>query len=356
MRPDQLSRSLRGERSFSTIEIAMLADELGRDVHWLITGTPDPMRRELAARHEFEPATGRYDTPGWERDQAELDNIELAYRQVYQPDGKPAPLSVVPSDPAELRATLGADFVRPFIDVVESKFPIDVVRLPNLSHSYTMRLGSHIVIVIPASGSWFYENYSIGHELGHLASNSLSFDAGTDTNHRVNERQANVYAAQLLLPADVVQAEDWTSITFDGFAKFLWKHGVSTKVLGYRIAEYVASDKVSPSVQRWLRMSTVDVMKRCGADLDGEGRPAVHDVAERQVAAAQRRFPTSLVEAHIDRALSGEGSQDTLAWLLGVQRVFVDDTSTSGFDTNDGKPFADHSTADIDDLSKLLEI
>ncbi|NOP97928.1 ImmA/IrrE family metallo-endopeptidase [Mycolicibacterium fortuitum] len=356
MRPDQLSRSLSGDRAFSSIEIAMLADELDQDVHWLITGVRDPMRRELAARHEFDPATGRYDTPNWDRDQGVLANIELAYRQAYAPEGRRAAPPDVPKDPAELRAWLGEGFVRTFIDEVESRLSIDVIRLQDISHSYTMRLGGHIVIVIPASGSWFYENYSLGHELGHLASNSLEFGAASDARNGSSERAANIYSADLLLPADVVRGQDWTAITYDEFAKFLWTHGVSTPALRNRISTLISPGKISSAVSQWLRMSTFDVLNGCAADLDGDGQIAAHAVAARQMAAAQRRFPTTLVEAHLNRVSSGQGHPDTLAWMLGVQRVFVEDTGFSEFETADGTPFSDHSTVSSDRLSKLLGI
>lgn len=355
MRPDQLSRSLRGERSFSSIEIAMLADVLGQDVHWLITGVPDPMRRELAARHEWDPATGKYDTPGWDSDQNVLANIELAYRQVYQPDAHP-PRPQIPSEPGALRALLGEEFVRTFIDRVESHLGVDVVRLQDLAHSYTMRLGGHIVIVVPASGSWFYENYSVAHELGHLAADSLQFRSASEARNGTSEKAANNFASELLLPAEVMASQDWQAITYQDFAKFLWVQGISTRALGYRLANFTPRLKVSPAVSKWLGMSTFDVLNHCGVDLDGDGQAAVHAVAARQVAAAQRRFPTGLIEAHLERVMAGCRPPETLAWLLGVQRVFVEDAGPSAFETADGRPFSDHSTAGVERLSDLLGI
>jgi hypothetical protein len=357
MRPDQLSRSLRGDRAFSSIEIAMLSDELGQDVHWMITGVRDPMRRELAARHEWDPAAGKYDTPGWDRDQNVLGDIELAYRQAYPPDlHQPPPRPRVPRTADELRIVLGDDFVRTFIDRVESRLGIDVVRLQDVSHSYTMRMGSHIVIVVPASGSWFYENYSVAHELGHLAADSLQFKSASEARNGGSEKAANTFASELLLPAGIVVSQDWRSISYQEFAKFVWIHGVSTRALGYRIASLVPGPQVSTAVSEWLRMSTFDVLKRCGVDLDDDGQAAVHAVAARQVAASQRRFPTELIEAHLERVVSGEKPPETLAWLLGVQRVFVEDPVPSEFETADGVPFSDHSTAGDDRLTKLLGI
>jgi transcriptional regulator with XRE-family HTH domain len=356
LRPDQLSRSLRGERSFSSIEIAMIADELGQDVRWLITGVDDPMRRELAARHEWDPVSGKYDTPGWGSDQSVLADIELAYRQAYAPALHQPDMPNLPASPGNLRTMLGDGFVRHFIDRVEERLGIDVIRLQNISHSYTMRMGNHIVIVLAASGSWFYENYSLAHELGHLAAESLHFSPNSLATNPRSERSANVFASELLLPADLVRSQDWTSITYSDFAKFLWTQGVSTTALRYRVGDLIPANAVAPAVSEWLRMSTFDVLKGCGVDLDGDGQAAVHAVAGRQVAAASRRFPTSLLEAHLDRVISGNKPPETLAWLLGVQRVFVEESGPSEFETADGSPFSDHSTAGVDRLSKLLGI
>lgn len=44
MTPDAFSRAVNDRRAFSSIELARLADRLNADVHWLITGQPDPHR------------------------------------------------------------------------------------------------------------------------------------------------------------------------------------------------------------------------------------------------------------------------------------------------------------------------
>ena len=345
MRPDQLSRSISGDRAFSSIEIARIADELGQDVHWLITGRPDPMRRRLVARHQFDSETSKYSTPHWNRDQDILANIELAYRQAYSDDEISRTRPSYPSAPSDFRSALGDGFVRYFIDRVEWNLSIDVVRLQEISHSYTMQLGHHMVIVVSASGSWFYENYSIAHELGHIAANHL--DAPESESH---ERAANNFAAQLLLPTADVKAQDWQNMNHQNFATYLWHRGVSTHALRLRLG--ALRQRVSPAVSQWLRTSTFDVLNQCDVDLDEQA--AVHAVAARQVAAAQRRFPTSLIEAHLNRVVAGSLSQDTLAWMLGVERVLVDDETASDFMTDDAPTFSDFSTVGSDRLANLL--
>jgi len=74
MAPDAFSRALNGKRAFSSIELARLADLLGADIHWLITGELDPNRIAFVARHRFDFETGARDVPGRETDTTILDD------------------------------------------------------------------------------------------------------------------------------------------------------------------------------------------------------------------------------------------------------------------------------------------
>jgi hypothetical protein len=42
------------------------------------------------------------------------------------------------------------------------------------------------------------------------------------------------------------------------------------------------------------------------------------EITRRMDAAAARRFPVALQEAHIEKIIGGEVGQGTLAWMLGV--------------------------------------
>ena len=81
MSPDAFSRALRGERGFSARELADLADLLSQDVHYLITGQPDPQRLVVSARHAFDRETRVRSVEGRQADDAVLADIALAFRQ-----------------------------------------------------------------------------------------------------------------------------------------------------------------------------------------------------------------------------------------------------------------------------------
>ncbi|HOQ52135.1 MAG TPA: helix-turn-helix transcriptional regulator [Micropruina sp.] len=79
----QLSKSISGARQFSAVEVASLASALGVSMHWLVTGEEDPLGWRLAARHTFDPATGRYGADFLGEDKAILQDVALLYRQAH---------------------------------------------------------------------------------------------------------------------------------------------------------------------------------------------------------------------------------------------------------------------------------
>ena len=165
MTADAFSRALNGKRQFSSIELARLADQIDADLHWLITGELDPHRVSIAARHDFNHETGQRTIPGRAGDEQTLADIALAYRQAYS---EPGQLPDWPKSPASVREVLGDGFVRPFADRLEKDLGVEVVRVTELSTAYSLTIGGRAVIAVPATGSWFRENWDIAHELGHL--------------------------------------------------------------------------------------------------------------------------------------------------------------------------------------------
>ena len=164
MTPDALSRALSGHRGFSAIEIAEIASELDVDVHELITGEPDPRRMVLAARHTFDHETGERRVDGAEDDQAALADVRLAYAQA----GDAPDATALPTDVGAVRSLLHPDFVRSFIDNLAA-IEVDVVRFDAVSTAYSFVVEARPVIVLPETGNWFWENWALAHELGHLA-------------------------------------------------------------------------------------------------------------------------------------------------------------------------------------------
>ncbi len=315
MTPDAFSRAVNGNRQFAAIELARVADYFSVDMHWLVTGTPDPSRMSVAARHAFDHATGRRSIPGRGGDARVLEDVALAYRQAYPlPLETPAPLQ----DSVEaVRAALGQDFVRPFADRLERNLQVDVVRIAELSTAYSFISGGRRVIAVPATGSWFRENWDMAHELGHLALDHHHDDAVVGYESGQLEADANAFAAQLLLPSAAVRGVDWDGIGDSELASRVWDWGVSIDALSRRLHAILGF--VPPSVAGWARHPTQRLL-RWHLAFDSE----LDEITTRMDDAAQRRFPRALQEAHLKHIADGKLGKETLAWMLGIAAAALD--------------------------------
>jgi Zn-dependent peptidase ImmA (M78 family) len=309
MTADALSRALSGQRRFASIELAQLSEMTGSDLYWLITGQPDPHRLSIAARHDFDHATGRRSIPGRESDEQTLADIALAYRQAY-PEPEQTSGRAWPKTLKATREVLGPDFVRPFVRRLEQRLGIDVVRVPEISTAYSFTVGGRPVIVIPATSSWFYENWSLAHELDHLIEGHHD-DRISESEANTREAAANAFAAELLLPAETIKAADWDSTDEEDLACLVWNWGVSTDALCWRL-KTVTGD-VPAIVAQWSGQPTQRLL-RLNLPADSER----DEIAFRMDQSAQRRFPLTLQKAHLERVASGASSRATLAWMLGI--------------------------------------
>ncbi|WP_406688573.1 XRE family transcriptional regulator [Saccharopolyspora sp. ID03-671] len=313
MTPDAFSRALNGARHFSSLEMVQLSDLLNTDVYWLITGSPDPHKLRVAARHGFDHDTGHRDVPGRDGDEQTLNDIALAYRQAY-PDPEPKP--ALPATVRAVRAALGEGFVRPFAERLEDGLGIDIVRVKELSTAYSFSVGGRHVIAVPATGNWFRENWSMAHELGHLVLGHHDDGADADVSDE-HEAAANSFAAELLLPADQVRPVDWNRVADDRLADLIWSWGVSTDALARRLDSLIGATPAP--VERWVGHSTQRLLRH-HLPLKDE----IDHITMRMDAASQRRFPLSLQEAHLARIERGEIGKRTLAWMLDIDPDVLD--------------------------------
>jgi transcriptional regulator with XRE-family HTH domain len=311
MPADALSRALNGVRGFGSLEIVQLADELGVEVYWLITGKEDPNRLQVAARHAYDHGTSTYSNRSASDDTGVLRDIQVAYQQACP--SEPLPASRLPADAVELRQALaGPDGVRRFADVVEARFEVDVVRIREVGTDYAMSIGGRAVVVLRETANWFYENWSLAHELGHLVDGD---DCATTSANAAAERAANRFAAEVLLPADEMKRlQDVTEATQLG--SLLWDWGVSTAAV--RIRAEALGLELRPTVRGWLETPTVQFLRATAMP----DRWA--EIAERRREATARRFPAFICDAHERGIAEGRLGASTLAWMLGVDEDAVE--------------------------------
>ncbi len=326
MTPDSFSRALSGERRFASIELARLSEVTGADLHWLITGQPDPHRLSFAARHDFDHATRRRTVPERESDARVLEDIALAYRQAYSaPDSRSN--ETWPTTADAMRAALGPGFVRHFAKRLEEQLDIGVVRVPELSTAYSMTVGGRPVIAIPATNSWFRQNWDLAHELGHCVL-SHSGDEVSEPEADRREAAANRFAAELLLPAEVIKGIGWDSIDDDDLACHVWNLGVSIDALCRRLK--VVTGSVPAVAAGWSRQPTQRLLRH-----HLPRSPERDEITIRMDQASQRRFPLALQDAHLERIASGAIGKATLAWMLGIDASELEVDSPEVLDVSD---------------------
>ncbi len=310
MKTDALSRALNGQRGFSSVELARIADELGTDLYWLVTGEADPHRVRIAARHSWDASQRLRVNPGRPRDDELLSQVAETYAAAF-PDG-PSPSEPLPDSAQAMREVLGRHFVREYGAVVEDRLGVDVVRLPMLTTDYSLSIGARAVIILTTTPYWFRSNWSLAHELAHFA---LGHHKGDSEPGEGDEAPADRFAAELLLPEDLIVQQDWRRMSEPGVAEFLWQTGVSTKALRNRLASLEVS--VSTEVVAALKRSTPDLI-RANAGEDQGAIGGVKQLIVRQQQSAARVFPAALVDALQRRVEAGAASPVYLAWVLDV--------------------------------------
>lgn len=316
MAPDAMSRSLNDQRAFSSVELVRIADRLNADIHWIITGEVDPLAVRFAARHVYDSDARQHRLPGDENDREVLDGIALAYRQAqHWQQAEPAE---IPKDAAEIRAALGDDFVATFADRVEQRFGVDVVRLQGLSTDYSLRVGRKPVILLKTEPNWFRSNWSLAHELGHLA---LGHHDADQESNGIHERAANAFAANLLLPEAMVRDVDWATLSEAAIARHVWGFGVSTQALANRLQ--ALGLPVPPGILARPEGATVPLLRRNSGVIPVERLPGTtiavdSPITRRMNQSVERRIPDGLVAAHLDGIAQGALNKGTLAWLFEV--------------------------------------
>lgn len=318
--PDALSRAITGQRGISSVELLRISEALNADMHELVTGEPDPRRVMLAARHEYDRATYQRSVPSFEDDKETLENIRVAYAQA----GLPAhSVEGLPTTPDGMRERLGDGFVRPFVHRIESELGVDVVRVPELGTAYTATIVGRPVIIIPAKGNWFRENWDLAHELAHLVGLQ-------------SEDEANAYAAELLLPESLVRLVDWTTASQQTVADFLWETGVSTEALRHRLGKLGLGNA---RIRMMLDCATQKLLRGARSWSHAFG----DQITTRMDDAATRRFPLALQEAHEEKVEQGLLGPGYLAWMRGVNESWIADE----YEPHDGGPSVDELAAEL---------
>jgi Zn-dependent peptidase ImmA (M78 family) len=286
----------------------------------------DAFAVRVAGRHLYDRVSHGYVHLGAGRDSATFDRVVRAYESAY---AVPSQLAATESlDAADARGRLGTDFIDDVATAIERTFDIHVIQADDVAGDCAIQVAGRRVILVGTTPNWFFRNWSIAHELGHIFRGDL--DAVTTVpaktvpaktvpakavpaktaSPRALERAANAFAAELLLPHTLLTAVDWLGIGQSELADFVWRSGVSTRALAQRLDSLKL--EVAPGVRRLLGLRTMALVQR-GDILSAE--PLLRQLRVAQASAV--RFPLDLVEAHRVGLAAGGMDASSLEWMRG---------------------------------------
>lgn len=217
--------------------------------------------------------------------------------------------SVQGLDAARMRHLLGEGFTHDLPGRVTQRLDVDVWVLDLAGPGYSMLVDGQRVLVVKRTPNWFWQNFSVAHELGHFAAESLSDESLTEAGD--HEQAANAFAAELLMPEAELRSFDWQQISLGVLAEQLWEWGSSTQALAVRLR----SLRITPraEIAAALNLKTGAFLRRHW------DKPVGPDpITRRMERAAERRVPTKVVSRLEESVLQGLAPVESLAYALGV--------------------------------------
>jgi Zn-dependent peptidase ImmA (M78 family)/transcriptional regulator with XRE-family HTH domain len=321
----KISKSLKGVRRFTSLDLARIAELGGVSVDWLlgVEGAPAVAARALGAEPSAVEVAVREAT---RFAQARADLAFLGYPR------PPRPAPVVPTDGslveqgirlaeaavAGLRGAGGEPLAHDLAPVVEEHFGVDlaVVEMPDGCDGLAWSDEHAHLILVGTTEYPTRQRFTIAHELGHLLAaddQGLHMDEDVmdpDRRRQPSETRANAFAAAFLLPADDLReavGSEGRSLTVDAFAALVLRFMVSPSTLAYRLDSL---GLISAEQREEFRELTTAV---CAARTGATGR-----FAEWIESSRQSRLPSALVRDTFTAYVEGRSTLRPFANLVGL--------------------------------------
>ena len=184
-------------------------------------------------------------TTAHQRQQA-LAHVELLWELIDQLDnvlelpslGLGLPLGMRPGDPAATAGMIRKAWDIPAGPVVHLVRTLEtrgivLTQLPGVDaeaiDAFSAALHGRPIIVLSRKGNPMRQRFSVAHELGHLLLHPEPAPGS-----RVHEREANTFAAELLMPADEIRDHLPTPVDITALKETADGYGVSVAALAYR--------------------------------------------------------------------------------------------------------------------------
>ena len=330
----KLSKSLSGTRSFTSLELALVAEHCSVGVDWLITGE-DPVL-VMAARSTGGSAHRAVEQA--ERLSEHRRGLSwLGYPAPWRPVERPATSGRWVDDAVAL-ACAALERVReagrceteddlPLL--VEDVFGADVavVDLDEDFDGLAVSTPGSEMILLGSTHRSARQRFTLAHELGHLL-------AGDDQEVRVEqdvrdprrrkdpaEKRADAFAAAFLMPQEVLQAAAAGGLGERAFAELACERAVSPVSLAWRLRNLGLID--DEARQRFGAMTAATA-----ARLAGRG----HEFSRRAIESSEPRLPGLLTRDAYDAYSTARTTLRPYAALIGadldqLRRVLEEDVA-----------------------------
>lgn len=334
----KLSKSLSGKRSFSSLELALIA-ELGHvTVDWLITGKESP---QLALAYR---ASTR-DLSMADAIASETLNLLYDRHEGLSRIGRPVVNPVLPTPSGSTNWVAGSDSIAKefsaligevgglenpeLFDVVEERLGVDIVvaDLPQDCDGASFTSGNFRAVVLSTSSTPFRQRFTLGHELGHIAfghsENSLIEEQLWRVKSRP-EKEADVFAATFLVPASELRDR------------------IGRRDPEAAFADLVLHFQVSPDSMSWRLLNEGLIDRQAQAKLAGKTARSIAmqvgkaaEFTEMSRMSATPRSAVRLINACFAAFEAGEATLRPAASLLGktveeVERYFLGPSGDDG--------------------------
>lgn len=216
----KLSKSLKGIRRFSSVDLARIAELSGRTVDWFVTGTEPQLA--VAARTTSGNAT---DVLRIARQYGGMrsDLAALGFPQPWRPVAEDLGNGTYQAQGHRLAAAASARIPSgtarwgpAFLDAVESAFGVDIciadISADQEFDGLAVSADDVKLIVLTAGAVPTRQRFTLAHELGHLLAGD---DQGLHLDENIfdpaqrrdpSEQRANAFAAAFLMPEGVLRA------------------------------------------------------------------------------------------------------------------------------------------------------
>lgn len=317
----KLSKSLSGTRRFTSLELALIAENRGVTVDWLLTGAEPELATAARRAAGSSSATAVGLAKGYVTRREGLARLGLP-QQVSEVSAVPAVGRDIDQGAALAERALarvaehGLSVSDGLAEVIETAFGIDVA-VEDLGAGFDgLAVATERVrlILVHATTNTARQRFTMAHELGHLLAGD---DQGVhedrdiysaESKRGAGERRANAFAAAFLMPEVLLRAlVAEKGYEVPGLAAVSVALGVSPLALGYRLKDLRIID--AGIAGRLGSMSAQEASRQAGASAA---------FSQQQQGSLRRRPPGLMLADALAAYERGAATLRVYAQLLGV--------------------------------------